>query len=89
MIYLLAFIIVISVVFLIIGLYRNRLVYKYRNAALKEVSALAHRAIDKGEDWRVHHEKFDNHASYDSMFWDLSKWSYSDFYPDIHITKFK
>ena len=71
------------VVMLIIALVRNQLVYKYQVKALRETSKKARAAIDDDGDWRKYYTKLESHGTYIKMFFDVRKWTYRQFYPDL------
>ena len=70
-------------VMLIIALVRNQLVYKYQVKALRETSKKARAAIDDDGDWRKYYTKLESHGTYIKMFFDVRKWTYRQFYPDL------
>lgn len=74
---------VIIMFFLCFFLLRNVLIYKFRTKALKKTTEEARAAVIRGEDWKIYFKKYDNCESYSCMFYDITRWKYRQFYPDI------
>ena len=66
-----------------ISLYRNELIYKYRGKALEKIGKLADEAILRKEDWTEYFRKYDEYGGYQQMFFDITRWRYRSFYPDL------
>lgn len=74
----------------VIMLVRNTLVYRIRSKALKELSALAKADIAAGryDDFLRHYDRLPakGPGSYDWMMFQITKWRYKDFFPDLPLT---
>ena len=68
---------------IVIAMFRNHLVFKYRIRAIREISKKAKAAIDSDGDWRKYYIKLDNCDTYNKMLLNLRKWTYKQFYPDL------
>jgi len=72
---------VLCVLFCIMMLFRNGLIYKYRIRRLNGVSVEARYLISRrADDFLAPYREFENSPSYEKMFWQLHKWTYSSFY---------
>ena len=68
---------------IIIAMFRNHLVFKYRIRAIREISKKAKAAIDSDGDWRKYYTKLEGYDTYNKMFLDIRKWTYRQFYSDL------
>jgi hypothetical protein len=68
---------------LLVAHLRSNLVFKCRTRALQETSRKAKAAIARNESWKEFYEKYNEYESYYKMFWDVRKWTYTQFYPGI------
>jgi hypothetical protein len=62
-------------------LIRNELVYKMNMRRIAEIHAAIQRAIDQGQFAYSMFAAYDEMPSYDAQLFDLSKWSYAQFFP--------
>ena len=68
------------IVFCIVMLIRNHLVYKYRMRKIDEVDALAKKLIEQGDiNYLAPFDIFDK-LSYPKMLFQFHKWTYNAFY---------
>ena len=68
------------IVFCIVMLIRNQLVYKYRMRKIDEVDALAKKLIEQGDiNYLAPFDTFDK-LSYTRMLFQFHKWTYNAFY---------
>jgi len=75
------------IIICLILLVRNELVFRVRQKALKIISKKAKIAIKNNENWEKSYTEYDLNDSYDKMFFDLTKWSFNQFYPNINKKK--
>lgn len=76
---------IFGIIFCILILIRNELIYKIRVRAIKVASNKAKYIIDNGSegmDWIEEYNKRDSFGSYYQMLWDFRKWKYEHFYPN-------
>ena len=78
-------IIILAVVlfFLFMMLIRNEIVARCRLRATNYCHDKSMAMIGTGGDWRALYEEKDGYGSYDDMLFDLSKWTYNQFYPNF------
>lgn len=71
------------VVLWVVMMIRIRLVHDARMRRLDEVHAEVMRLINaRSPDWRKPWRVFDEGPSYDRMLFDLTRWTYKQFYPE-------
>ncbi len=63
--------------------WRNNIIYKIRMKAINTVDEKSKKAIEKGQDWTIYFDRYSSCGGYLKMLFDLKKWKYKDFYPDI------
>lgn len=71
------------IICLLLFLIRNELVYRHRLRAINKTYEKSREAINKGDEWEIFYDDLESRGSYLSMIFDLTKWSYHAFYPDL------
>jgi len=74
---------VVALIICFVAFWRNNLIYKYRLRALNTISQKAEAAADRREEWHFYYYKFDEYGTYSEMLFDITRWRYRSFFPDI------
>jgi hypothetical protein len=74
----------VGLIFSIVMLIRNEIVYKYTIEALEITSNRAKKLIDEGcPDFMSPYKKLEEYGSYNQMLFDISAWKFEDFFPRL------
>lgn len=68
---------------LMLALFRNALVFMYSIKAIRITKENSSRDIEIGGDWMRHWDKYHQYDSHTKMLFDIRKWTFKQFYPDL------
>jgi len=76
-------VVIISCIVCFICIIRNNIICKYRTKALNIISCKVGIAMDENRNWKKYYERLENYGTYNQMFFNILKWRFKDFYPNI------
>lgn len=76
-----------SLVFIIVQLVRNEMVYQARTKASTYTFEISQQDIERGYEWEHHWTKYRSYPSYRDMLYNFSCWTYPCWYKNLEKPK--